>query len=194
MFYFLSLSKGAPFRANIYFISLPQQGEKVPVTEIVWLAFKLGITNYIFLLCGQIPEMNGLPAKHPGGIKRQADPYDFDDDLGSNGTLETYKRKDGLDKEEAKTPGSVRSSHDPHSPSQSKKTAGNLYTTEGLQPSLSDLDDMFDSDSPVDDVSFPSVLILWQTNQDLFWKIVGIFTIVGKLWRTIQFVYNGNDK
>lgn len=98
--------------------------------------------------------MNGLPAKRPCSMKRQADPYDFDDDLGSGATLETYKRKDGLDKDEAKTPGSVRSSHDPHSPSQPKKTTGNLYTIEGLQPSLSDLDEIFDSDSPVDDVSF----------------------------------------
>ncbi|KAK8721383.1 hypothetical protein OTU49_012808 [Cherax quadricarinatus] len=102
----------------------------------------------------EIPEMNGLPAKYPGGIKREADPCDSDDDLGSVTTQEVIKRKDGLDKDEAKTPGSVRSSHDPHSPSQPKKT-GNLYTIEGLQPSLSDLDEIFDSDSPVDDATFP---------------------------------------
>ncbi|KAG7169044.1 Mediator of RNA polymerase II transcription subunit 13-like [Homarus americanus] len=102
----------------------------------------------------EIPEMNGLPANRPCGIKRQADPYDFDDDLGSGTTQEAYKRKDGLDKEEAKTPGSVRSSHDPHSPSQPKKT-GNLYTIEGLQPSLSDLDEIFDSDSAADDPTYP---------------------------------------
>nr|XP_045597034.1 mediator of RNA polymerase II transcription subunit 13-like isoform X2 [Procambarus clarkii] len=102
----------------------------------------------------EIPEMNGLPIKHSCCIKREADPYDFDDDLGSGTTQEGYKRKDGLDKEDVKTPGSVRSSHDPHSPSQTKKT-GNLYTIEGLQPSLSDLDEIFDSDSPVDEVTFP---------------------------------------
>lgn len=96
--------------------------------------------------------MNGLPLKDHRGIKRPEDPYDFEDDLGSGATLETYKRKDGLDKEEAKTPGSVQSTHDPHSPSQPKKTSGNLYTSAGLQPSLSDLDELFDSDSPVDDV------------------------------------------
>lgn len=100
----------------------------------------------------QLPEMNGLPMKDHRGIKRPEDPYDFEDDLGSGATLETYKRKDGLDKEEAKTPGSVQSTHDPHSPSQPKKTTGNLYTLAGLQPSLSDLDELFDSDSPVDDV------------------------------------------
>lgn len=96
--------------------------------------------------------MNGLPLKDLRGIKRPEDPYDFEDDLGSGATLETYKRKDGLDKEEAKTPGSVQSTHDPHSPSQPKKNTGNLYTLAGLQPSLSDLDELFDSDSPVDDV------------------------------------------
>lgn len=96
--------------------------------------------------------MNGLPLKHPCSIKRPDDPYDFEDDLGSGATLETYKRKDGLDKEEAKTPSSEQSTQDPHSPCQPKKTPGNLYTTAGLQPSFADLEDMFDSDSPVDDV------------------------------------------
>ncbi|XP_050718290.1 mediator of RNA polymerase II transcription subunit 13-like isoform X3 [Eriocheir sinensis] len=103
----------------------------------------------------EVPEMNGLPLKDLRGIKRPEDPYDFEDDLGSGATLETYKRKDGLDKEEAKTPGSVQSTHDPHSPSQPKKNTGNLYTLAGLQPSLSDLDELFDSDSPVDDGTFP---------------------------------------
>lgn len=106
----------------------------------------------------QIPEVNGLPAKRSGGIKGQADPYDFDDDIGTGTTPETFKRKDGFDKEETKTPGSVRSSHDPQSPLQPKRT-GNLYTSEGLQASLSDLDVMFDSDSPVDDVSIVFALL-----------------------------------
>lgn len=101
----------------------------------------------------EIPEMNGLPPKRVGGIKREADPYDFDDECSAT-TVETYKRKEGIEKEEAKTPGSVRSSHDPHSPSQPKKT-GNLYTSEGLQPSYADLEDIFDSDSPVDEATFP---------------------------------------
>lgn len=110
--------------------------------------------------------MNGLPPKCAvssgssggGTSKRTDDPYDFDDDMSATGasnnnSMDTFKRKDALDKEEAKTPGSVRSTHDPHSPSQPKKSTGNLYTIEGLQPSLADLDEMFDSDSPVDDVS-----------------------------------------
>ncbi|XP_066986645.1 mediator of RNA polymerase II transcription subunit 13 isoform X2 [Macrobrachium rosenbergii] len=100
----------------------------------------------------EIPEMNGLPPKRVGGIKRQADPYDFEDDV-SGATLETYKRKEGIEKEEAKTPGSVRSSHDPHSLSQPKKT-GYMYTSDGVQPFDGVPDNIFDSDSP-DDPTFP---------------------------------------
>ena len=96
--------------------------------------------------------MNGLPLKHPCSIKRPDDPYDFEDDLGSSATLETYKRKDGLEKEEAKSPSSEQSTQDPHSPCQPKKPSGNLFTTAGLQPSYADLEAMFDSDSPLDDV------------------------------------------
>ncbi|CAL4061099.1 unnamed protein product [Meganyctiphanes norvegica] len=100
-----------------------------------------------------ITEVNGYPMKRSGGLKRPPDPYDFDDETSIN-TLETYKRKE--EKEDAKGPGSVRSCHDPQSPSSREKKSGSLYTSAGLQPSYSDLDEIFDSsDSPADDGAFP---------------------------------------
>ena len=88
--------------------------------------------------------------KRMGSVKRPPDPYDFDDDAGASDSLDSYKRKE--EKDDSKAPGSVKSNQDLNSPSQPKKT-DNLYTSEGLQPSPSDLNDIFASDSPVDDVS-----------------------------------------
>ena len=75
------------------------------------------------------------------------DPYIFDEDhSGMNGLSNlhdgTYK---SVIKEEPKS-GHPSPSH-PHSPAVIKKS-DNLYTSEGLQPSPSDLNKIFDTDSP----------------------------------------------
>ena len=81
-----------------------------------------------------------------GGVKRSADPYDFDDDThgAMDGTMKIKEEKGDI-----KPPGSTKSSSDPLSPN--KKVSSSFYTPEGLQVKESDLDDIFDSS--LDDVS-----------------------------------------
>lgn len=71
-----------------------------------------------------------LQTSHPHGVKRPGDPYEFDEE-GGGPNMEGYaKRGACAPKEEAKD---------------SKKGTGNLYTSEGLQPSYKDLDQIFDN-------------------------------------------------
>ncbi|XP_074027649.1 mediator complex subunit skuld isoform X2 [Leptinotarsa decemlineata] len=75
------------------------------------------------------PSMTG---PHPHGVKRPGDPYEFDEDGGgSNCNMDGFKRGQVVIKEENKE---VK-----------KITTDNLFTSEGLQPSYRDLDQIFDN-------------------------------------------------
>ena len=66
----------------------------------------------------------------PHGIKRPGDPYEFDEE-GAGSAIDGFKRGQAVVKEE---------------PKDSKKVStGNLFTSEGLQPSYKDLDQIFDN-------------------------------------------------
>ncbi|CAH1098511.1 unnamed protein product [Psylliodes chrysocephalus] len=69
---------------------------------------------------------------HPHGVKRPGDPYEFEEDGGgANCNLDGFKRGQACVKEENKE---VK-----------KITTDNLFTSEGLQPSYKDLDQIFDN-------------------------------------------------
>jgi mediator of RNA polymerase II transcription subunit 13 len=72
------------------------------------------------------------PQMPPHGIKRPGDPYEFDEEgAGSACTIDGFKRGQAGVKED---------------PKDSKKIiTGNLFTSEGLQPSYKDLDQIFDN-------------------------------------------------
>lgn len=68
----------------------------------------------------------------PHGVKRPGDPYEFDEEGGGGAcNMDGFKRGPAGVKEE---------------PKDSKKAiTGNLFTSEGLQPSYKDLDQIFDN-------------------------------------------------
>lgn len=69
---------------------------------------------------------------HPHGVKRPGDPYEFEEDgTGSNCNMDGFKRGQTGIKEENKE---VK-----------KITTENLFTSEGLQPSYKDLEQIFDN-------------------------------------------------
>lgn len=69
---------------------------------------------------------------HPHGVKRRGDPYEFEEDVtGSNCNMDGFKRGQTGIKEENKE---VK-----------KITTENLFTSEGLQPSYKDLEQIFDN-------------------------------------------------
>ncbi|XP_018561806.1 mediator of RNA polymerase II transcription subunit 13 isoform X2 [Anoplophora glabripennis] len=68
---------------------------------------------------------------HPHGVKRPGDPYEFEEDGGgSNCNMDGFKRGQTGIKEENK---------------EVKKATENLFTSEGLQPSYKDLEQIFDN-------------------------------------------------
>lgn len=68
----------------------------------------------------------------PHGVKRPGDPYEFDEEGAANTcNMDGFKRGPGGVKEEPKD--------------SKKNTTGNLFTSEGLQPSFKDLDQIFDN-------------------------------------------------
>lgn len=72
------------------------------------------------------------PAGMPHGIKRPGDPYEFEEDgTGSNCNMNGFKRGQVAVKDENKE---VK-----------KILTENLFTSEGLQPSYKDLDEIFDN-------------------------------------------------
>lgn len=76
------------------------------------------------------PPVSQSPVPH--GVKRPGDPYEFEEEGGgSNCNIDGFKRGG---------PGSVK-----EEPKDIKKLTGNLYTSEGLTPSLKDLDQIFDN-------------------------------------------------
>lgn len=86
-----------------------------------------------------------LQASLPHGVKRPGDPYEFDEEGGGAAcNMDGFKPRAGGAKEETKDV---------------KKVSGNLFTSEGLQPSYSDLDQIFDNS---DDTSGDeAVSFLW---------------------------------
>ncbi|XP_044252330.1 mediator of RNA polymerase II transcription subunit 13-like isoform X1 [Tribolium madens] len=71
------------------------------------------------------------------GVKRPGDPYEFDEEGAGSTCIDGFKRGQTVVKEE---------------PKDSKKiSTGNLFTSEGLQPSYKDLEQIFDNNS--DDTS-----------------------------------------
>ena len=80
--------------------------------------------------------MDGVPL--PRGTKRPADPYEFDDDPNA-----PVLHMDGL-KTEADESGTP------------KVKADSLFTTEGLQPKLADLENLFDDHSDGDEPTVPT--------------------------------------
>lgn len=69
-----------------------------------------------------------LPLPH--GIKRPGDPYEFEEEGASNCNMDGFKRGQVGIKEEKQ---------------EVKKTTDSLFTSEGLQPSIKDLDQIFDN-------------------------------------------------
>ncbi|XP_049817024.1 mediator of RNA polymerase II transcription subunit 13 isoform X3 [Aethina tumida] len=68
---------------------------------------------------------------HPHGVKRPGDPYEFDEEGGGpNCNMDGFKRGQVPIKEE---------------PKDKKGAAENLFTSEGIQPSIKDLDQIFDN-------------------------------------------------
>lgn len=67
-----------------------------------------------------------LQTVYPHGVKRPGDPYEFDEEGAPPGSACSFKRGPVVVKEET-----------------TKK--GNLFTSEGLQPSIKDLDQIFDN-------------------------------------------------
>lgn len=86
----------------------------------------------VFFFFSQI-EHEPLPtAGLPHGVKRPGDPYEFEEDGGaSNCNMNGFKRGQVVVKEENKD---VK-----------KIVTENLFTSEGLQPSYKDLDQIFDN-------------------------------------------------
>ncbi|KAJ8926638.1 hypothetical protein NQ314_020972 [Rhamnusium bicolor] len=87
-------------------------------------------------IVGQNCEMDTDPTAatgpHPHGVKRPGDPYEFEEDGGgSNCNMDGFKRGQAGVKEENKE---IK-----------KNTTDNLFTSEGLQPSYKDLDQIFDN-------------------------------------------------
>lgn len=65
-------------------------------------------------------------------MKRPGDPYEFEEEGGGGAcNMDGFKRGPGSVKEEPKD--------------LKKTTKGNLFTSEGLQPSYKDLDEIFDN-------------------------------------------------
>lgn len=64
------------------------------------------------------------------GIKRPGDPYEFDEE-GGGSAIDGFKRGQVIVKEEPKD--------------LKKVSSGNLFTSEGLQPSYKDLEQIFDN-------------------------------------------------
>lgn len=93
-------------------------------------------------------EMDPVPAlqtSHPHGVKRPGDPYEFDEEGGgATCNMEGFARVAGGPKEESKD---------------LKKATGNLFTSEGLQPSYKDLDQIFDNS---DDTSGDEAVSIFQ--------------------------------
>lgn len=73
-----------------------------------------------------------LQTSYPHGVKRPGDPYEFDEEGGQACRMDGFKRGPGGVKEESKD-------------YLKKGITGNLFTNEGLQPSLKDLDQIFDN-------------------------------------------------
>lgn len=73
-----------------------------------------------------------LQTNYPHGVKRPGDPYEFDEEGGAACRMDGFKREPGGIKEEPKE-------------SSKKCSTGNLFTSEGLQPSYKDLDQIFDN-------------------------------------------------
>ncbi|XP_031353032.1 mediator of RNA polymerase II transcription subunit 13 isoform X2 [Photinus pyralis] len=72
-----------------------------------------------------------LHAVLPHGVKRPGDPYEFEEEGGGAAcNMDGFKPRPVGAKEEAKD---------------AKKASGNLFTSEGLQPSYKDLDQIFDN-------------------------------------------------
>lgn len=70
----------------------------------------------------------------PHGIKRPGDPYEFDEEGGGGAcNMEGFNKRG---------PGSVDIKEEPKD---KKMGTGNLFTSEGLQPSYKDLDQIFDN-------------------------------------------------
>ena len=96
-------------------------------------------------------QKRGSPTRHPNSLKRAlsnsaSDPYIFEEEMvTTNGITEAFKREVDI-KDEVKN-----GNASPNSPALKKSES--LFTSEGLQASLSDLDKIFATDSPVDDVS-----------------------------------------
>lgn len=67
----------------------------------------------------------------PGSVKRPGDPYEFDEEGTGNVNMDGFKRGPNV-KEEGKE-------------NMKKCPTGNLFTSEGLQPSYKDLDQIFDN-------------------------------------------------
>lgn len=83
----------------------------------------------------------------PHGVKRPGDPYEFEEDGGGSAcNMDGFKRGPGGVKEEPKD---VK-----------KGTTGNLFTSEGLQPSMKDLDQIFDNsdDTSGDEAVSPTLI------------------------------------
>lgn len=78
----------------------------------------------------QIEAENQIPDGLPHGVKRPGDPYEFEEEGGgSNCNMDGFKRGQAV-KDENKVKNS---------------TSDNLFTSEGLQPSYKDLDQIFDN-------------------------------------------------
>lgn len=76
------------------------------------------------------PPVSQSPVPH--GVKRPGDPYEFEEEGGGNACImDGFKRGPGSIKEESND---VK-----------KITTPNLFTSESLQPSLKDLDEIFDN-------------------------------------------------
>lgn len=73
-----------------------------------------------------------MPTGLPHGVKRPGDPYEFDEEGGgANCNMDGFKRGQAVVKDEK---ADVK-----------KLTSDNLFTSEGLQPSYKDLDQIFDN-------------------------------------------------
>ncbi|XP_035704664.1 mediator of RNA polymerase II transcription subunit 13-like isoform X3 [Folsomia candida] len=91
----------------------------------------------------------GVHERHQLG-KRAADPYEFDDEthLAPVISMDGLKRKDG---EDEKSPFCATDTTNGN-----KIVTGNLFTTEGLHPSLRDLDNLFDNSDTSSDETVPT--------------------------------------
>ncbi|CAG0892736.1 unnamed protein product [Darwinula stevensoni] len=96
------------------------------------------------------PDSQDRTGQDLGGGFLKRDPYAFDDDTEAHVSMDGFGRNP---KEEC--PGNLFEGGIPNAlspaPPKSKPPSGNLFTSKGLEPSMSDLDHMFDDDNSGDE-------------------------------------------